>query len=697
MRIAYAAAVLAAGFLVFVVQPIAGRQILPAFGGAPAVWATSLVFFQSMLLAGYCYAHLSVRYLGARAQAAVHVVLLLGAAGFPVGIDAAWSPDAGAAPSAQILWSLAHTVGVPFLALAATAPLLQAWYARGWPERSPYRLYAASNAGAFVALIAYPFVIEPYLRVSSQVLAWRGCFGIAALVSAACAVHAARLRGATTRSPQAAPSETEGAARAAPSRATRALWLALPFAATTLLLAVTNALSLDLAPVPFLWIAPLGVYLLTYVLAFSSEAVYSRAFYLGALALAVGAVVGVRSMGAEASVVVSVGAYLFALFAAAMVCHGELAALRPVPRHLTRYFVAIGVGGALGGTFVGLAAPLVFADYRELPLGLLLCGALALAARVEGARARALGASAGSRRVQGIVAVGLLALGLAAAGFMATASPEAGVIHRERGFFGVLRVVERELPGGSERLVSLVSGTTPHGAQVQSAERRAEATTYYGASSGVGRVLRASAGSPAPLRVGAVGLGVGTLASYGRAGDAYRFYELNPRVLAIAAEYFTFLRDSAATTAVELGDARISLEREAPNAFDVLVLDAFTSDAIPVHLLTVEAFAIYLTHLAEDGVIAAHISNRHLDLRPVVAGAAARFGLHAVIVRDEGDGVTTAGSTWALLARTPERLALREVTSAPGFSPLDPARTQVWTDDYAPLLPVVRFGLAGFD
>jgi hypothetical protein len=697
VRFAYAAAVLAAGFLVFVVQPLAGRQILPAFGGAPSVWATSLVFFQASLLAGYCYAHMSVRYLGPRAQAATHVALLLAAAAFPIGVDADWAPSPDAAPAAQILWLLARTVGLPFVVLAATAPLLQSWHARSWPARSPYRLYAVSNAAAFAALIAYPFAIEPHLRVPAQVVAWRASFVLAGAVSAACALHAARSRAASRG---AAIGANEADAPPAVTVGARVLWFALPFAATVVLLAVTNALSLDLAPVPFLWIAPLGIYLLTYVLAFSSDREYARGFYVSVLFVALGALIATRASGPEASVVLSVSAHLFALFAADRVCHGELAALRPPPRQLTRFYLAIGVGGALGGAFVGLVAPVVFNDYTELPAGFLLCAALAFAACfvTSGRAGGEVRSGRGTSLGLGWVAVlGLGALGLVAAGFAATARDDADVLHQERGFFGVLRVVERGEPGAAGHLVSLVSGTTPHGAQLLAPGRQNEATTYYGTRSGVGRVLRAASASPAPLRVGAVGLGAGTLATYGRAGDTYRFYELDPRVVSIAGAHFGFLRDSAASAGVVLGDARRSLSREAPNAFDVLVLDAFSSDAIPVHLLTLEAFESYLAHLAPRGVIAAHISNRHLDLRPVIAGAAVRLGLHAVVVRDEGDGVATAPSTWALLSREREPLAAPEITSAPGYSALDTSRVREWTDDYSPLLPIVRFGLPGFE
>jgi SAM-dependent methyltransferase len=589
---------------------------------------------------------------------------------------------------------------------------VQAWFGRSHPGDSPYRLYALSNAGSLVALIAYPAVVEPSLGRHAQAGWWSAGLGLYALLAAWCGAVVWRRSGDGGGS--APPAGPPGAASDRPARARRALWFALPACGSIVLLAVTNRLCRDVAVVPFLWVLPLGLYLLTFIASFDDPRWYRRPLWLPALAGALGAVLwlmagewpidegtpGLRRVAwlvapaEDAELPTEAAVYLAALVAACMVCHGEVYRLRPAASGLTGYYLSVAAGGACGGVLVAVVAPLAFTDYFELHVGLFLSAALALAALWGDPESRL--ARGRPRWAWGAAAAGLAALGVALQYDARVTLGDAA--ERSRNFYGVLKVFETHARDRERHKRTLLHGGTTHGLQFLAAHKRRLPTTYYGATSGVGWLLRAYR-PEGGRRVAVVGLGAGTLAVWGRPGDRFRFYEIDADVERIARRRFTFLADSPAATEVVLGDARLSLEREPAQAFDVVVLDAFTSDAIPVHLLTREAFATYLRHLGPGGVIAVHVSNRYLDLEPVVLRAAEHFGLAGAIVNDEEpedeDAEETTGiygSDWVLLARDDALLGRSPILEASSERPDVPARLRLWTDDASDLLRVLLVG-----
>jgi spermidine synthase len=673
----FAATVLLAAFLLFQVQPIIAKLILPWFGGSAAVWTVCVLFFQLLLVAGYLYAHWLVRGVGARAQTLVHIALLAaGVAALPILPDAAWKPVGEADPSLRILALLAASVGLPYFLLATTSPLVQTWYARGRAGALPYRLYALSNLGSMLALVSYPFVVEPWLPTRVQALGWSGAFVAFAAVCAALAWRV-RVLPAELDAADAAPA-------APPGRASYALWAGLAAAASVLLLAVTSHLSQNVAPIPFLWVLPLALYLLSFILCFEGRGWYQRRYYLPLAAAGfVGICVTLHRDYQNPQLALLVPLYATTLFVACMACHGELARRKPHPRHLTAFYVAISVGGALGGAFVGLAAPRVFPDLYELPVGMIATAVL-VGVAVAGDRA---GFRSAAARQATVVATALFVGGLGTALAWTYADLASGTRVVARNFYATLRVSDSG--SGLDEARLLTHGTITHGKQFRDPTRRDWPTTYYGETSGVGRAI-AALGAAGPLRIGVVGLGTGTLAAYGRAGDAIRIYELNPQVIELALREFTYLADSKAQVEIVLGDARLSLEREPPQGFDLLAVDAFSSDAIPVHLLTAEAFAVYLRHLKTGGVLAVHISNRYLDLKPVLKAAAAKFGKTVQLVDDESDTEKgTYGTTWVLFADSPEVFGREPLKDA--AAPLEADRpVRLWTDDYSDLFGILK-------
>jgi spermidine synthase len=673
----FAATVLLAAFLLFQVQPIIAKLILPWFGGSAAVWTVCVLFFQLLLVAGYLYAHWLVRGVGARAQTLVHIALLAaGVAALPILPDAAWKPVGEADPSLRILALLAASVGLPYFLLATTSPLVQTWYARGRAGALPYRLYALSNLGSMLALVSYPFVVEPWLPTRVQALGWSGAFVAFAAVCAALAWRV-RVLPAELDAADAAPA-------APPGRASYALWAGLAAAASVLLLAVTSHLSQNVAPIPFLWVLPLALYLLSFILCFEGRGWYQRRYYLPLAAAGfVGVCVTLHRDYQNPQLALLVPLYATTLFVACMACHGELARRKPHPRHLTAFYVAISVGGALGGAFVGLAAPRVFPDLYELPVGMIATAVL-VGVAVAGDRA---GFRSAAARQATVVATALFVGGLGTALAWTYADLASGTRVVARNFYATLRVSDSG--SGLDEARLLTHGTITHGKQFRDPTRRDWPTTYYGETSGVGRAI-AALGAAGPLRIGVVGLGTGTLAAYGRAGDAIRIYELNPQVIELALREFTYLADSKAQVEIVLGDARLSLEREPPQGFDLLAVDAFSSDAIPVHLLTAEAFAVYLRHLKTGGVLAVHISNRYLDLKPVLKAAAAKFGKTVQLVDDESDTEKgTYGTTWVLFADSPEVFGREPLKDAAASLEADrPVR--LWTDDYSDLYAILK-------
>ena len=704
----YALATFASAFLIFLVQPMVGKRILPWFGGGPGVWTLCLMFYQTALFLGYAYAHTLVRRASPRGQLLVHGLVFASAALLlPVLPGDHWMPGGLDDPESSILRTLFANVALPFLVLAATGPLVQAWFARLYPDRSPYPLYAVSNVGSLLALCAYPFLIEPRLGLSLTATIWGAAF-IACGVAVLSCGFLARNAGSAGNAP-----EHSGSVAATPLIV--ALWLALPAAVVIVLMAITNRLCLDLASVPFLWVLPLGIYLVSFILCFGSERAYRRT----PLVLLTLFVFGVQVMepfltwlpaswiAALGSIYGQIASHCLLLFGTSMMMHGELYRLRPPPQNLTLFYLCVSGGGALGGIFVGVVAPRIFEAYHEFPLGLGCAGALLmLACGVDSRSVLHFGAPRWRWALAAPAAVASLV-------FMALGSLEdpGGMTHAERNFFGVLRVFEYNTEDPPARQNTLTHGNIIHGVQFRHPDKRRLPTRYYGKGTGVAAALN-SRPRAVPTHVGVVGLGAGTLAAYGRAGDRFRFYELDPDVIRLArdTDFFSFLGDSQADIVVVPGDARISLRAEldanTPQNFDVLVLDAFSSDSIPIHLLTVEAFALYAEHLKETGIIAAHLSNRHLELAPLVVRLGQHFDMKAAVVMNRSlPRLMTSGSRWVLLSRDPKRLLaartyagrLRKAQGltleAIRFQQLTPRaleRAPVWTDDYSDIYSVLK-------
>jgi SAM-dependent methyltransferase len=586
------------------VQPIIAKQILPWFGGSAAVWTTCLVFFQSVLLAGYAYADWTTR-LGARRQAMLHVALLAAAlACLPILASSGWKPQGDEPPVLRILLLLGATIGLPYFMLSTTTPLLQAWYWRRFRSVVPYRLFALSNLASLIALLGFPVLFEPLFDLRTLGWGWSFLFAAFALLCAGTAWFS--MNGLEV---QAQPAREAGASL---SEKRQLQWLGLAAMGSVMLLAVSNHITQNLSSVPFLWVLPLALYLVSFILAFDHPRWYVRPLFIGALVLLVPAMAyAIPSLELE----LAAPLFLAGLFVACMFCHGELARLRPEPRHLTRFYLMISLGGALGAVLVAIVAPLVLPGYFELGIALVVLGAIV--AFVP--RMRAMG----------------IAVTLASAAFVARGVYDytEGVRVMQRDFYGVVRTADHPFPVPYR---SMYHGAIMHGGQLLGDSFRNTPADYFGPGSGYGRVF-ASLREMQPKRtlaVGVIGLGAGVLGAWTRPGDALVFYEISPRVVDIARREFTFLHDTSAKTEVILGDGRLSLEREPPRGYDVLGIDAFSGDSIPMHLVTREAMAIYLKHLKPDGVIVFQATNRFIDLMPVVKRLAAEFGLEAVLVSD---------------------------------------------------------------
>jgi hypothetical protein len=654
-----------------------GRYILPWFGGGPAVWSACLLFFQVWLLAGYAYAHWLASLRNIRIQAGVHIGLLLVSLAFlPLHPDAAfWKPVSTADPSGRILLLLTVTVGAPYLLLSATAPLVQCWLTVGNPEKSPWRLYALSNLGSFLALLSYPFVLEPLLRLQTQTSIWSGMYLLFAIL---CGLIAWQMR-PVRLAPTVGSAEIELVAR--PSAGMVMFWLGLSACGSTLLVSTTNQISQDIAVSPFLWVAALGIYLLTFVLAFDSDRFYRRTLFAIAAGLFAPIACALPSVSIGLGLSWQLAVYLVALFVTCMLCQGELARSRPSTRYLTTFYLTIAAGGAVGGLFVAMIAPRIFTEFSEYQIGMAAACLLGFAGWMK--------TGALSQWTNRSLAVRLPLMALLLGGFTAivatTTTGKLGVLASARNFYGILRVTTREDSNGAFR--ELQHGRIRHGFEYLQAARKDWPTSYYGPHSGIAIALNAL--DKPHRQIAVVGLGTGTLAAWGRSGDTFRFYEINPEVEQIARTWFSFLADSKAQTEVVLGDARVQLDRE-PSDFDLIAVDAFSSDSIPMHLLTAECADIYRRRLQPGGVLALHISNRALNLDPVARGMASYLGWQAAKIVSQDD-VTTgeSSSTWVLITSNQaflERSGLAHASS--GWSSRPPI---VWTDDFASLWHVLKF------
>lgn len=684
----YATAIFLGAFLLFQIQPMVGKLILPWFGGTPAVWTTCMLFFEVLLLGGYLYAHWLTQVLSQRWQVMVHLLLLaLALLALPMTLRINLRPVGGADPVPAILVLLAANVGLPYLVLSATSPLLQVWFGLARPGVSPYPLYALSNLGSLLALVSYPFVIEPALALRTQATLWAVGFAGFAVLCGYCAVRTWHLAPATAG----AGGDGSPAAEAPPGWAAMLLWLGLSACGSALLLAVTNQLCWDVAVVPFLWVLPLTLYLLTFILCFQSARWYVRPVVWPLLAVAVWCMTWLWTKGVDAAIWKQVLGFCGGMFICCMACHGELVRLKPGPRYLTRFYLLVAAGGALGGVLVTLVAPRLFRSYFELHLAIWTCCALTLAAFwLQWHPLR--------RRVplwqfSGVLGLTMLPLAFLAQVLSAQAQRAlADNLFLERNFYGVLRVREYEEMDPTAHYLSLQHGRISHGIQFTWEGKRRLPTTYYGEKSGIGLAIRQFP-RKSPLRVGVVGLGTGTIAAYGTQGDTYRFYDINPLVASLATTVFHYLSDSPARCEIVLGDARLSLEREPPGQLDILALDAFTGDAIPVHLLTREAFAVYRKCLKPDGVLAVHVSNRYLRLEPVVLAAADDLGMRSVLIdsRASDDDTRVYTSDWVLVTNNHPFLALEAIRQAATPAGKLTRRRCLWTDDFSNIFQIVKY------
>jgi SAM-dependent methyltransferase len=643
------------------VQPIIAKQILPWFGGSAAVWTTCLVFFQSILLAGYAYADWTTR-LGARRQAMLHVALLaLSLLCLPILASSGWKPQGDEQPILRILLLLGATIGLPYFLLSTTTPLLQAWYWRRFRSVVPYRLFALSNLASLLALLGFPVLFEPAFDLRTLGWGWSFLFAgfcVLCAIAAWLSVNGYEAEARAKPSPLPVRTQTE--------------WLALAAMGSVMLLAVTNHVTQNISSVPFLWVLPLALYLVSFILTFDHPRWYIRPVFVGALVLLVPAMAwAIPSLDLQ----LAAPLYLVGLFVACMVCHGELARLKPDPAHLTRFYLMISLGGALGAVLVAIVAPLVLPGYFELGIALVALGSIiALVKRM---------------RWLGVAATLVTAVFVGRGVYDYTD----GVRVMERDFYGVVRTVDHQSP---VRYRSMYHGAIMHGGQLLDDSFRNMPADYFGPGSGYGRVFAAlrEIEPKKPLSVGVIGLGAGVIAAWMKPGDRLVFYEISPRVVDIARREFTFLNDSSARTEVVLGDGRLSLEREPPRGYDVLGIDAFSGDSIPMHLVTREAMAIYVRHLKPDGVIVFQATNRFIDLLPVVKRLAAEFGLEALNVSDEPDGADGAEYWYSstdqiIVTRNRKLLDWPRIAEAAAEIPERPG-LPVFTDAHHNLLRILK-------
>lgn len=668
--IRFAVTVVLSAFLLFLVQPLVGKVVLPWFGGAPAVWTTCLLFFQLVLLGGYAWSHLVVRRLQGEWQRRAHLTLLVVAVLALVVTTLAWGtplvpstslrPEGSDSPTLHLLMLLTLSVGLPYFALSSTGPLLQAWVSQKVPAVTAMRLYAASNVGSLVGLLAFPVFFEPLWPLRTLSWAWAGGFTLFAVLCATLAWRAPVI-------PRDAANESKLSA------GTVARWITLGALPSALLLAMTNHLTQDVAPIPFLWVLPLVLYLASFVVTFDSDRWYRRAWALPLLCVMGFFVAGLLLYPTEPSALVALVGYLGFLAVACITAHGELVRQRPAGEHLTAFYLAVSVGGAVGGLLVAIVAPRVLKDFYELPIA---AAALVLWVAIEVVRGQA-----PTRPRQALLAVSVVLVVLFG---WSIKSRGMDVLETRRDFFGVLRVEK------DQRGLALMHGRVLHGTQFAEPSKKRLATTYFSPNSGVGRLLRSRT---EPIHVGTIGLGVGTLAAYVKPGDRFKFYEISPSVVAIAegaGGYFSYLSDAPTKVEVVLGDARTSLERESPNAYDVFIVDAFSGDSVPTHLLTKEAFQLYGTHLKPGGVLALHVSNRYLRLLPVVARLARELGLHSLVVDVDRGEDWALSSLWVLLSKDPESLRI-EVPKDDASTLTPDMEGPLWTDEFTSLWGLVEW------
>jgi spermidine synthase len=694
--ISFAACIFLSAFLLFQIQPIVSKILLPWFGGTSAVWSSAMLFFQVALTGGYAYANGLVRKLSPRKQTVVHLTLMGTSVCLliylwtiwpsPITPPVSWRPDQIAQPVIYIFLLLTIIVGLPFFVLSTNSPLMQYWFSHKNPAQSPYWLYALSNIGSILGLIAYPILVEPNLTLRWQGWVWAGCYILFVFLAGRNAILAQQ----GTPTPLTAKQAPLPKYRPLTNKRPQTLWILLSACASILVLAVTSQITQEVAVIPFLWVLPLTIYLLTFVLAFSTRQWYHRQLFTVLLVLATAGWIYV-TVNPYANFIIQIIVYNVFLFVAAMICHAELYALRPEASRLTHFYLLVSIGGAIGALFVNLVAPFIFPAYWELYFGFALIWILLAILSFQRKEAKS-----GSQFRLGLLTGAMATVVTIFAIFLLFIS-SSGYLYAHRNFYGVVRVKETTV--GEEKTNQLVHGSTVHGFQYLDAELRTKSTSYFTRDSGVGLALLNNPHYGSGMRVGVIGLGVGTLAAYGQPGDSYRFYEINPVVVDLAngqGDYFSFIKDSPAAIDVVTGDGRLSLEKELKegrkNNFDILILDAFNSDSVPVHLITRESFEIYLQHLAPDGLIAANVSNVRLDLRPVFWQLAQTFHLKMAVIQNKAGKVNPESytSTWVLLTRNSTTLEVAAI--AERMDSLDGFRKDIrlWTDDYSNLFQILK-------
>jgi len=714
-RLLAAITITISAFLLFQVQPLIGKIILPWFGGSPAVWTSSMLFFQVLLLAGYAYADVLIRFFSPRVQLVVHTLVLIAAiATLPIMPGDQWKPESGEHPMLHVLMVLAVSIGLPYFAISTTAPLVQAWYARALPAGTPYRLYSLSNLGSLVALLSYPFVVERVLSTNVQSYTWSALFVMFAIC---CLQLAWRSMRAQPVDPTLADKPEVTAEL--PQKNEQpvgwryiALWLFYPAIAVVALLALTNHLCRDVAVVPFLWIAPLTLYLLSFIICFDRDRWYVRRLWSLATLIASLLVLVTMSLYEQVdsglvwimdnlkasnlpysdfrltpyadNMVVLGTIFLVWLFCACMLCHGELVRVKPPAKSLTLFYLCVATGGALGGLFVATICPYIFYDYFEFNLVQIAVCAVAGVVLVR-SYAEALRRHAFLCVPFAAVLGFLLFLQLWVHYNVHTIE----YLIQTRNFYGVLKVQSMFREPGTESY-ELYHGRILHGIQLRDPLRRREPTTYYVEGSGPALAIQNLRARKGNLRIGVLGLGTGSISTWANAGDTITFYEINPNVPKLQGRYFTYLDDCPAKVELVMGDARIKMESQPPQNFDILFMDAFSGDAVPTHLLTKEAIDVYRKHLKPDGILAIHVSNRYLNLDPVAYGLARYASMYSMKIRKNDNGMPfVAASEWILLSYSDaiikDQEMIRHQTSIDHMdSPI------LWTDQYSNLFDVIR-------
>jgi hypothetical protein len=686
-------------FLLFQVQPLIAKLILPVFGGGAAIWTACLLFFQAFLLLGYLYSHLLTKLSTIKQQVMIHFALLAISLVFvPISLARITEHNVVDAPLASILILLMATVGLPYFLLASTGPLVQRWLTYIESNKLPYKLYSFSNVASLIALISYPFLFEPLLVLTDQILFWSLGYVVFVLAFIGLAMKMLKQKNLVMNADNLTdnPIVQSRQKQVSNTKFTNVLWLLLSAVGVVLLVSTTNAMTQNIPPVPFLWILPLCIYLLTFIISFHSPRWYVRWYWFVLFVISSFAAIFMYFIGSGFDIISQILIYSVILFSACMLCHGELARLKPEAEKLTFYYLMMSLGGFLGSAFVAFVAQKVFSQFLEFPLAIfsvyLLFAVCLFFTKKDEEKSHS------TIRYLPVASLGFMVVVILFFSYLNALFAQTNVIS-SRNFYGILTVKDVEINHIIER--RLIDGSTSHGTQILT-DAGADLTprSYYRANTGVALALahvkseREANGVHVDINVGIVGLGAGTLAAYGQKGDKYDFYELNPDVKRLADDYFTYLKSSKAKIQVILGDGRVSLtravEQERYLDYDVLVIDAFSGDSIPSHLLTLEAFELYFQHLNDQGILAIHISNSHLDLTPLVRGLAQAFNQQAVYINTLEKQAGENNAQWVLITNSKNFLANASVRKFVSRWPLNAEKTMVWTDDYSNLLSVLK-------